>query len=46
MGQMAYYRTKAGARVFAAGAFTLGGSATRSYGKRLLDNLWNHLTVG
>jgi hypothetical protein len=44
MGQMSYYRTKAGAKVFAAGAFTLAGSATRAYGARLLDNLWNHLT--
>ena len=34
MGQMAYYQTKRGARVFAAGAFTLAGSATRSYGAR------------
>ena len=46
MGQMAYYRTKRGARVFAAGAFTLAGSATRSYGARLLENLWAHLTRG
>lgn len=46
MGQMAYYRTKRGARVFAAGAFTLAGSATRSYGARLLENLWTHLTRG
>ena len=46
MGQMAYYQTKRGARVFAAGAFTLAGSATRSYGARLLENLWDHLTRG
>ena len=41
--QMTYYRTSAGAKVFAAGAFTLAGSATRPYGERLLDNLWRHM---
>jgi hypothetical protein len=46
MGQMAYYETKRGAKVFAAGAFTLAGSATRSYGARLLENLWRHLAQG
>jgi hypothetical protein len=45
-GQMAYYRTRRGAKVFAAGAFTLSGSATRAYGARLLDNLWRHLSRG
>jgi hypothetical protein len=45
-GQMAYYETKRGAKVFAAGAFTLAGSATRSYGARLLENLWRHQTHG
>jgi N,N-dimethylformamidase beta subunit-like protein len=44
-GQMAYYE-RGGARVFAAGAFTLGGSATRPYGAQLLDNLWDHLIRG
>jgi hypothetical protein len=44
-GQMAYYE-RGGARVFAAGAFTLAGSATRSYGAQLLDNLWGHLIRG
>jgi hypothetical protein len=43
--QMTYYESR-GARVFAAGAFTLAGSATRSYGARLLDNLWRHLIQG
>jgi hypothetical protein len=43
VGQMTYYRTTRGAKVFAAGAFTLAGSATRSYGARLLENLWRHL---
>jgi hypothetical protein len=45
-GQMAYYETRRGAKVFAAGAFTLAGSATRSYGARLLENLWRHLARG
>jgi hypothetical protein len=45
-GQMTYYETRAGAKVFAAGAFTLAGSATRSYGAKLLDNLWRHMTRG
>jgi hypothetical protein len=44
-GQMTYY-TRGGAKVFAAGAFTLGGSATRPYGAKLLDNLWRHMTRG
>jgi hypothetical protein len=44
-GQMAYY-TRGGAKVFAAGAFTLGGSATRTYGAALLENLWRHMTRG
>ena len=44
-GQMTYYE-RGGARVFAAGAFTLGGSATRAFGAKLLDNLWEHMTRG
>ncbi len=44
-GQMTYYE-RGGARVFAAGAFTLAGSATRAFGDRLLDNLWEHMTRG
>src|SRR5215211_4198694 len=44
--QMAYYRTRRGAKVFAAGAFTLAGSATRSYGAKLLANLWAHMARG
>jgi len=42
--QMTYYETAAGAKVFAAGAFTLAGRATTPYGGRLLDNLWAHMT--
>ena len=41
--QMTTYELR-GARVFAAGAFTLAGSATRRYGAKLLDNLWEHMT--
>jgi hypothetical protein len=41
--QMTYYETLSGARVFAAGAFTLGGAATWDPVTTLLDNLWNHL---
>jgi N,N-dimethylformamidase len=44
-GQMTYYQRGA-AKVFAAGAFTLGGSATRSYGATLLDNLWRQMSRG
>lgn len=36
-GQMAYCGTHRGAKVFAAGAFTLGGSATRSYGRPAVE---------
>jgi hypothetical protein len=43
--QMTYYELGR-ARVFAAGAFTLAGSATRPYGAKLLDNLWSHMTRG
>ncbi len=43
--QMTYYELGR-ARVFAAGAFTLAGSATRPYGAKLLDNLWEHMTRG
>jgi hypothetical protein len=41
--QMTYYRTDAGAKVFAAGAFTLAGAALWQPVTRLLDNLWSHL---
>lgn len=45
-GQMTYYETRRGAKVFAAGAFTLAGSATRTYGDELLSNLWRHMSRG
>jgi hypothetical protein len=41
--QMTYYDTPNGAMVFAAGAFTLAGSALDPTVSRLLDNLWRHL---
>jgi hypothetical protein len=41
--QMTYYRTAAGAKVFAAGAFTLAGTATGFIGNRILDNLFAEL---
>lgn len=44
--EMAYYETAAGAKVFAAGAFTLSGTQARIPGiARLLENLWDRLTV-
>jgi hypothetical protein len=41
--QMTYYETPAGARVFAAGAFTLAGSVHDPVVERLMENLWAHL---
>ena len=43
--QMTYYETAAGAKVFAAGAFSLSDSAQRAIGARLLENLFAHLEV-
>jgi len=40
---MTYYETLFGAKVFAAGAFSLAGAATSQPITRLLDNLWEHL---
>ena len=42
--EMTYYETAAGAKVFAAGAFTLAGDARRPVVDRLLVNLFAHLT--
>jgi len=42
--QMTYYETSAGAKVFAAGAFSLAGAALWEPTQTLLANLWNHLT--
>jgi hypothetical protein len=41
--QMTYYETKAGAKVFAAGAFTLAGSIDDPPVERLIDNLWKRM---
>ena len=41
--QMSYYETPAGAKVFAAGAFTIGGSALQGVVSQLLENLWARL---
>jgi hypothetical protein len=41
--QMTYYETRAGAKVFAAGAFTLAGSVWQAPVKRLMENLWARL---
>jgi len=41
--QMTYYETLKGAKVFAAGAFTLAGVATWQPVERMLENLWTHL---
>ena len=38
--QMTYYETKAGAKVFAAGAFTLAGGVRQPKVHQLLANLW------
>jgi N,N-dimethylformamidase beta subunit-like, C-terminal len=43
--QMSYYETPAGAKVFAAGAFTLAGSLRQPAVRRLVANLWAHLTA-
>jgi len=43
-GQMTYYETSRGAKVFAAGAFTIAGSALQPTVRLLLANLWTHLT--
>jgi hypothetical protein len=40
---MTYYETAAGAKVFAAGAFSLAGSIRQPAVKRLLINLWSRL---
>jgi hypothetical protein len=43
---MTYYESGAGAKVFAAGAFTLAGTQARNPAIcRFLENLWNRLTV-
>jgi hypothetical protein len=41
--QMTYYETPAGAKVFAAGAFTLAGSVRQPAVRQLLSNLWERM---
>jgi hypothetical protein len=41
--QMTYYETAAGAKVFAAGAFSLASQARTKVGRRLLENLFAYL---
>jgi hypothetical protein len=43
--QMTYYETPAGAKVFAAGAFTLAGSVWQPDVEALVVNLWTRLSV-
>jgi hypothetical protein len=43
--QMTYYETPAGAKVFAAGAFSLAGSCWTPDVDRLLSNLWTRLAT-
>lgn len=42
--QMTYYSTPYGAKVFAAGAFTLAGSVMQPTVAKLMDNLWLYLS--
>jgi N,N-dimethylformamidase beta subunit-like, C-terminal len=44
LGQMAYYETSAGAKVFAAGTLGFGGS-DNPVATVLFENLWQHLSV-
>jgi hypothetical protein len=41
--QMTYYETAAGAKVFAAGAFTLAGAIDRPVVRQLVENVWSRL---
>jgi len=43
---MTYYQTRRGAKVFAAGAFTLAGAIWQPPVRRLLTNLWRRLASG
>lgn len=43
-GHMTYYETRSGAKVFAAGAFTLAGAVWQPQVRRMLENLWERLT--
>ena len=41
---MTYYETRAGAKVFAAGAFSLASSIDEPTVKSLMENLWKRLS--
>jgi hypothetical protein len=43
--QMTYYETPAGAKVFAAGAFSLARNVYERSVRRLLANLWTRLAL-
>ena len=43
--QMTYYETRSGARVFAAGAFTLAGAVFQPDVKALIENVWRELSL-
>jgi hypothetical protein len=43
--EMAYYETPAGARVFSAGVLDFCGSVVFWPQRRMLENLWRHMTV-
>ncbi len=42
--QMTYYETASGAKVFAAGAFTLAAAVGSPVGEKLISNLWAYLS--
>jgi hypothetical protein len=42
-GEMSYYETESGARVFSAGSLDFGGSANTWPVTRMLENLWQHM---
>jgi hypothetical protein len=44
--QMTYYETETGARVFAAGAFSIAGQIGKPHVSRVVENLWRRLDAG
>ena len=44
--QMTYYETETGARVFAAGAFSIAGQIGEPHVSRVVENLWRRLAGG
>ena len=45
-GRMTYYDTPAGAKVFAAGAFTLAGSVWEADVEPVVERLWTEMSTG